>query len=344
MKKFLILILTTINLVACGKNNEPSENITSNIETFIEDNTKDIKNNNITNEEYKNSNTNNEDIKKDNNIEFEICNEIVNYQQDEELYYNLSFTYDKDNNPSISDFFDSDGSLEKLKKFNTALKSTFDYNEIHTQPVEYKGYFEYDKKFSAFGTINEPIEEQGKQEPSYITRLRTLMIGESLYRQLDNYIEEGKNFSSQDFIVNSSEQEISIILGNSYKDIYKIGDEINLYLHQKPLKFRVIGFFKKDVEKFTPYPAKNLNETVAIPFYDINYIPNNEIDDYYQKVYYTQKDEGYIKLKESETDEVIKNVQNIENIYYDYLERVEKLAKENDVLFSIPICPTKIEY
>ena len=343
LKKFLILTLICLNLVACSKNNKPKEDINSNTEISVEDTTKNLKNDNSTNEESKINNTNNIDINKDNNIKFEICDEIVNYQQDDELYYNLAFTYGKNGNQSIGDFFDSENSLEKLKSFNTKLKSTFDYNELNTQPLEYRGYFKYDKKFSRFGIINEPIEIQGQKENLYRTNLRTLMIGESLYGQLDNYIEEGKNFSSKDFIVNNSEQEISMILGNSYKDIYKIGDEINLYLHQKPLKFRVIGFLKKDSEKLASYTDKNINETVVIPFYDINYAPNDEIDDSYQKIYYTQKDEGYIKLKESETNEVIKSVQNIEDIYYDYLERVEKLAEENGVLFSIPICPIRIE-
>lgn len=344
MKKFLILIFISLNLVACSNNNQDKKKISSNTDVAIENISEELRNEDIISEESKDKKVINESIKKDNNIEFEICEEITKYEQNDDLYYQLLFTYDRDGNLSLSDFFASDDSLQKLKNFNTALKSTFDYNELNTQPLEYRGYFKYDKKFSEFGRINEPIEIQGQKENLYRTNLRTLMIGESLYGQLDNYIEEGKNFSSQDFIVNSSEQEISMILGNSYKDIYKIGDEINLYLHQKPLKFRVIGFLKKDSEKFAPYPAKNLNETVVIPFYDINYIPDNKIDDSYQKVYYTQKNSGHIKLEESETNEVIKNVQNIENVYYDYLEGVEKLAKENDVLFSIPICPKKIEY
>ncbi len=337
-------MLVFFNLVACSNTNEDKEEISLNTDISTEDTSENLKNEDVINEESKNTNIINEDIKKNKDIKTEICGEITKYQQNDELYYQLLFTYDRDGNLSLSDFFTSDNSLEKLKKFNTALKSTFDYNELNNQPLEYRGYFEYDKKFSEFGRINEQIEIQGQKEDLYRTNLRTLMIGESFYKQLDNYIEEGKNFSSQDFTVNSSEQEISMILGNSYKDIYKIGDEINLYLFQKPLKFKVIGFLKKDSEKFAPYPAKNLNETVVIPFYDINYMPNNKIDDSYQKMYYIQKNSGYIKLEESETNEVIKNVENIENIYYDYLERVEKLAKENDVLFSIPICPTKIEY
>ena len=168
------------------------------------------------------------------------------------------------------------------------------------------------------------------------------MIGKTLYSEFDDYIEEGKNFSSEDFIVNNSEQEINVILGNSYKDIYKIGDELNLSLHEKPLKFRVIGFLKKDIEKFSSKSEKNLNETIIMPFYDINYVPNDEIDEFYQKVYYTQKNEGRIKLKESEINKIIQNVQNIENIYYDYLEKVEKVSKKNGLLFSIPICPSRI--
>ena len=110
------------------------------------------------------------------------------------------------------------------------------------------------------------------------------MIGKTLYSEFDDYIEEGKNFSSEDFIVNNSEQEINVILGNSYKDIYKIGDELNLSLHEKPLKFRVIGFLKKDIEKFSSKSEKNLNETIIMPFYDINYVPNDEIDEFYKKV------------------------------------------------------------
>lgn len=98
MKKFLILILISLNLVACSQNNEPKEE--NNKEVSIEDTTKDLKDANITNEESKDNDIN----KEDSNIKFEICDEILRYQQDEELYYKLSLNYDVNGNQSVMDF------------------------------------------------------------------------------------------------------------------------------------------------------------------------------------------------------------------------------------------------
>ena len=98
MKKFLILILISLNLVACSQNNEPKEE--NNKEVSIEDTTKDLKDVNITNEESKDNDIN----KEDSNIKFEICDEILRYQQDEELYYKLSLNYDVNGYQSVMDF------------------------------------------------------------------------------------------------------------------------------------------------------------------------------------------------------------------------------------------------
>ncbi len=334
MKKFLILILISLNLVACSKNDEQKENgIKFNETTSINDNT-------INNADKTINNT--EELKKDNNIKFEICDEIVKYEQNDRLYYKLSNNYGIDGNQSVMDFLNSENSLEKLKNFNNELKIKFNYNELHYQPLVYNGYFENDIKFSQNGIINEKIHNEQSKEFIYQTKLNTLMIGKTLYNSFDDYIEEGRNFKKGDFIVDDPNQEISLILGNDYKNIYKIGDELYLSLHEKVLKFKVVGFLKKDIQKFSPKNKKSLNETIIMPFYDINYIPNDTADEFYQKIYYMQKNEGHIKVNETEENEIIKNVQNIENIYYSYLEEVEELSKKHNLLFSIPICPTKI--
>lgn len=337
MKKFLILTLISLNLVACSQNTDNKE---ANINVGEVEAIKYEENNS---KQSENNTNNNEEVKKDNNLNFEICADLVKYEQGDKLYYQLSDNYGVNGNPGVMEFFETEKSLEKLKNFNDKLKTEFDYNELHHQPLVYNDYFENDKEFSYGGIINEEIYNEENQESTYQTKLNTLIIGKTLYNNLDNDIEDGRNFTVDDFIVDSPNKEISIILGSDYKDIYNIGDKLNLSLHEKELKFKVIGFLKNDVQKFTLQPNENLNKTVIIPFYDINYAPNDEVDELYQKIYYTQKNGGFIKLEENECIKIIEDVKNLENIYYDYLGKVEQIASEYDLLFSIPVCPVRIE-
>lgn len=94
------------------------------------------------------------------------------------------------------------------------------------------------------------------------------MVGKSYYAYFNDSIGIGKNFSDEDFEVNSSDQEVNVILGNEYMEFYSIGDVMELSLHKK------------------------------IKFYE----PDNKYDEMYQNIYCSQKNSCFIKAVENDIE------------------------------------------
>lgn len=238
-------------------------------------------------------------------------------------YYKLSSQYGTDKNTSFRDLFESEDALSRLKKLNKELKDKFDYWEIEFQPLFYVGYYDKDEKFIYSIDSKNKIAKNDEGEEMYVTGIKTLQMGNKASSKYNKLIEMGDNFSAEDFIINSDGEMVNCILGNNYKEYYNIGDEIPLVLHQKIINFKVIGFYKQgtSVSQYKGNEVK-LDNFMIMPFYDINYNPTDEMDDLYQKIYYTQKNEGYIKSeniddlrKNSERDDFKNLVQNLSNKY-----------------------------
>jgi len=169
-----------------------------------------------------------------------------------------------------------------------------------------------------------------------LTPLKTYMIGKLYQDELKNYIEEGRNFENDDYIINDPNQKVSIILGNEYKDVYKLGDVITISLHEKPLKFKVIGFFEKNTKIYINGEYL-FDQSIIMPYYNISYDPVDDTDEIYQKIYYSQKNEGFIKINEENTDD-------IETVKANYINKVEELARKYDLLYTIIGSPFSINF
>ncbi|MBG9756431.1 hypothetical protein ABD89_14025 [Lysinibacillus sphaericus] len=74
------------------------------------------------------------------------------------------------------------------------------------------------------------------------TPLKTILLGEGTFNHFDNSIEEGRNLQKSDFSLEAPNKPISVVLGNAYKDIYKIGDIFSLELISEVMDFQVLVF------------------------------------------------------------------------------------------------------
>lgn len=219
-------------------------------------------------------------------------------------YYHMAPLYGREDEPNYSDLFKSENSLERLKKFNEDLKNEFEFLEFCYQPLYYHGFYNMSPKFvSSYNeltntaeTMNQNIGTENDQ-PVYITDLKTLQIDKQIFPNYDNLISVGRNFNDSDFCLKNESDMVNVLLGNEYSSYYKLGDILKLDLHGKEISFRVIGFFDKGASLNIDEQNIEFDNYIVMPFYDIDYSPNNPTDEMYQKIFYSQKDQGYIYSK-----------------------------------------------
>lgn len=161
-------------------------------------------------------------------------------------------------------------------------------------------------------------------------------------------LSDGQWFSHEDFYVNDSQNiTLPIVLGNSYKDIYKIGDE---YSHAHlgtidEIKVKVVGFLEKDSYFYDNNNVKQiLNRYMIVPAVETTY---NSVDDFAKASYdsFKMTNTRIVFDKEKEAD-VVKKVYEIlsENKLYEFrlfnetggAEKIVTILK-SDTIMSLTI-------
>jgi len=284
--------------------------------------------------------------------------------------YSIRSDTGQNGNLSNQELFETLDVLERLKQFNDELNACFNVFELQTQWVYFIGYYNGDNKFvdsnDLVNSINQKVYDNNGYE-ILCTPLKTVFVGEKVYNHFNNKIIEGRNFSESDFHIYKSDQAINIILGAEYQKTYEINDNIYLSLHQNNMEFKVIGFLDYNTEIKFPNGSKDhiiFDESIIIPFYNINYSPTNEYEDYYQKIYYHQKNQCLIEILGTDRDPYITYIDEIKKInekniteksilnvyekllkhetYQKYANIVSDLADKYDLYYSIPLMPYKI--
>lgn len=255
-------------------------------------------------------------------------------------FYMTVLEYGIEDNPSMADLFSTPDSLLHLKNMNKLLHEKFDYFELGFQSLFYVGTYDKPEKFtssfdSTQGTnINYEIPLPDGTS-MYVTDLKTIQLGEKLYKEFEDNILLGENFCAEDFSVNTSDAVIPVILGYEYLQYYQTGDMLMLSLHEKPLTFKVIGFYQENTAFQFETSNISLDQCIVMPFYNILYAPTNDCEDSYQKIFYTQKNEGYIQIPETATQNEFRDTA---------LEILHLLAQQENLLFTLPLSPTKINF
>lgn len=168
-----------------------------------------------------------------------------------------------------------------------------------------------------------------EEESFSATDLKAIQVQDKLSESFSSKISEGRIFSHEDFIITKENQIINVILGNNYITKYDIGDTLNLELHRKNMKFKVIGFLEKDTFFTIDNDDLILDDYIVIPLYNIEYPPNDEQDEIYQQLWYSQKNKGFIRFSDTETINKFKgdidSINKKYNLFYEINDITTKL-------------------
>lgn len=232
--------------------------------------------------------------------------------------------------------------IENIKNMYKDLKDNFEYHVISESPLNYIGEYKGDTifvhEYEKYKDANVNIDWtdfDGKNVKT--TPLKTVLLDENSYTYFDEHISEGRNFQSSDFILENSTDSISVILGDKYKDIYKIGDTFSLQLIAKIMNFKVIGFYKQNSNFSTDVGALNnivFDDKIIIPYFIPNYKPMTRAENYQHSFHIAELTSGCVAIN--------KPVKNIDDsIYNDYVKKIEELAHKNDLynVYKFPYWP-----
>jgi len=273
--------------------------------------------------------------------------EIIGQPHDINFYYNLVFRGIP--GESLSGLLP-----ELLKQLYSDINKYLGFINILPHPLIYIGYYTGDERFvhsnfvpfigmDATSILNyeygiHSARNEYSGDGRYITPINSVKISRSLYDYLTDYVYIGRNFTCDDFYINSTSDIVNVLLGYNYIDVFEIGDIITLELYFVAFAFRVIGFFGEGVKLPNlnrPFHHVLLDNSVVLPFFNIEFEPHNEEDRRFQAIYYTQKLSGAIII---EHDNNIISLDN-EQILEQYLDRINQIAGVYGMEFDIPLLP-----
>lgn len=284
---------------------------------------------------------------------------------EDSLYF---FTYEEiEENDSIYNSYDQ---LENFKEVNRVFHEEYNFYELSMQPVYYEGKYKGNSDFCVISENGVSLINQNGVDIDgnnvTVTPLKTVILDSKFCNNFDDLIYSGRNFCASDFTVSTAEQEVNVLMGYQYRDIYSIGDVIKLSLFEKDINFKVIGFLKQNTSIYTTVtmtqekPSEfDLDYSIIIPYYDISYSPSSDNELIYQTRFYTQKNSGYIKIDERiHTDNVSKeeiahfraelNESGLVNPYVsEYLgciDNVESISQQKNLSFSLSLSPVRISF
>lgn len=187
---------------------------------------------------------------------------------------------------------------------------TIELNEyLNSQDqVEYAGGFSLTsipvrelKNNSKFLEMQRKIYKGTKRE-YYIDVPEVMFLDRNMDKFLNLDVVQGQNFSRSDFNLKDGEM-VPVLLGNKFKGILNIGDELNSYNligseHEKV--FIVIGFLKENSYSlndsyFMENEKVNLDNVIIIPSYESNNKSTTSVVKKASSYFIYAKDESYIE-------------------------------------------------
>ena len=278
---------------------------------------------------------------------FDDYEDYINYVSDIpefEPYYKTVFAFEE-----LSDGIKS-VPIEEVKAVYNEIKTAFDYILVNEYPLVYRGHYEGETSFvegyeeyQAAGNdkiISNPVnvvslDQEGNEVLT--TPLKTILLGEGTFNHFDNSIEEGRNLQKSDFSLEAPNKPISVVLGNAYKDIYKIGDIFSLELISEVMDFQVVGFYHSGVGFSMNVGALqdvNLDHTIVMPYFIPHYKPVGDAAVFQHAYHIGELLSGYIRIPES--------VEKVNEDTYAYtMDKMEEMAERHDIsgLYKMPYWP-----
>lgn len=243
--------------------------------------------------------------------------------------------------------------IEKVKNMYNEMKDTFDYILVNEYPLLYIGYYEGETSFvsgyeqyqslktaDVNTKIRNPINTIAHDldgNEIVVTPLKTVILGESIFKNFDDSISDGRNLQMSDFILESPDKPISVVLGNKYKEFYELGDIISLKLISEIMDFQVVGFYKPNVNFSMDIAAQhqvNFDYAIIMPHFMPNYKPIGESAIFQHAYFIAEKTSGYIAITEPITE-------IDDNVYTKYVDTLNEMANRNGLsgLYKLPYWP-----
>ena len=180
---------------------------------------------------------------------FQLRHQYLGEKEDE-------FLNEPDSLLKAKDFYNLINESNKFKVLNASQLPI--YTNINTDETFFDGYEDgYDKTSFEF----EDITFYG---------LKSFQVNMNSYKFFDLETQSGQGFKEQDFTLESNEDFIPIILGDSYKDIMKIDDEIKIDYFGRIYTAKIIGFLKPSSHILSyNYIDTNLDKYILIPWVNL---------------------------------------------------------------------------
>lgn len=247
-------------------------------------------------------------------------------------YYQLSLPFGG-GNPEPSELFIRSGFLDDEKAINTKLKSDFDFFEFSFQPLCYVGNYTGNPNFA---TDEELINQEVNidSEIKNLTYVYTVELGKRLFDSNPLKVQSGRTLNDDDFMVKDDGEVINIVVGSNYASEYEL-DDILVYdsVFKSDMEFKIVGFLEPGSKVLMEYGGMVqdivLDDFIVLPFYDIEYAPKDGDEELHQQIWYSLKNEGYIKPSEGKSFQDLKSeIDTINKKYGLFFEVIEgSLAK-----------------
>ncbi len=243
-------------------------------------------------------------------------NDLQKRYEGKAIYQLLDNYYDS---TEYQEFIDETDSLNRLKNYYNDLNSSDDFQYLamfnHSISVEDKGL---PLKTADDGQGNQ--EKQAKNNDAIFTQKKSFQMNKQAQDFFGLTSSEGRLFTDQDF--ESPSNTMPALLGSSYKNVYSIGDEINIEHYYKPITIKIIGFIEENSRiYFNGNTEFFLDDHIIIPY--INYDkPGSETDKTFQKISYLAMINGYVVTDDTP----------VETKYV--LQKIDAIAIKNSIKYS----------
>lgn len=210
-----------------------------------------------------------------------------------------------------------------LNPFKLKLETVENFRDYLSQSEEFDFVSSISENFVTrhFENVDEFLQTTNivKNNNEDFYALKGIAINEKAYKYFDLKVHEGEDFKDIDYKKN--QEEIPIILGYSYYNIFKVGDTIEYLRGEKIKKSKVVGILKDNTLGICGDPNNGIvsfNDYVILPQVGTsnNHYYNDDVDK--STSLFTYIFNGFI---------VIKNDKNKEKVFED----IEKVSVENSI-------------
>ena len=167
------------------------------------------------------------------------------------------------------------------------------YNELVTLDSNMASYYEVYLQYLENSGVNENLYYDYETDAlsSETKAIKCIQIGKTVSELGDISIFQGRSFINSDYIYNDT--VIPIIIGNNYKDIYRVGDILELNYLYKQANFEIIGVACSDTNIRIGDYTYILDDYIIMPSFDL---PLGASEDDMLKIHYANKTSGKLIL------------------------------------------------